>query len=256
MPMLAMAYVLSGERKYLDSRPGLGTGLVRLPDLGTGSHRRHGPCRRAPTVRPGHRLRLVLCRPGRSGPADDPRDASSAAARPCSRPAPPARPGGGGPICRTISGSTPAGCRSPGWPCSTKSTTPTCGSASASTSSAAAMAALGPDGASHEGVGYWEYGVEYLLKFMHLARQLLGVDLYDHHVVAQHGPLSALSRPAARRVDPRQLHRRHRRLSPRTLVRARLPAARAGPGVSRPSRPVAGRTRSTTPTWLPPVRPG
>ena len=38
--------------------------------------------------------------------------------------------------------------------------------------------ALGPDGASHEGVGYWEYGVEYLLKFMHLARELLGVDLY------------------------------------------------------------------------------
>ena len=40
------------------------------------------------------------------------------------------------------------------------------------------MAALGPDGASHEGVGYWEYGVEYMLKFMDLARQLLDVDLY------------------------------------------------------------------------------
>jgi len=40
--------------------------------------------------------------------------------------------------------------------------------------------ALGPDGASHEGVGYWEYGVEYLLKFMWLARDLLGVSLYDH----------------------------------------------------------------------------
>ncbi|MDH7568650.1 MAG: heparinase II/III family protein, partial [Armatimonadota bacterium] len=36
------------------------------------------------------------------------------------------------------------------------------------------------DGASHEGVGYWEYGVEYLLKFMYLARDLLGVNLYDH----------------------------------------------------------------------------
>ncbi|MBN1420297.1 MAG: DUF4962 domain-containing protein [Planctomycetes bacterium] len=41
------------------------------------------------------------------------------------------------------------------------------------------MDALGPDGASHEGVGYWEYGVEYLLKFMDLARRCLGVDLYD-----------------------------------------------------------------------------
>ncbi len=43
------------------------------------------------------------------------------------------------------------------------------------------MEALGTDGASHEGVGYWEYGVEYMLKFMGLARQLVGVDLYDHN---------------------------------------------------------------------------
>ncbi|MCY3023596.1 MAG: DUF4962 domain-containing protein, partial [Planctomycetota bacterium] len=42
------------------------------------------------------------------------------------------------------------------------------------------MDALGSDGASHEGVGYWEYGVEYLLKFMYLARELLSVDLYGH----------------------------------------------------------------------------
>jgi hypothetical protein len=41
------------------------------------------------------------------------------------------------------------------------------------------MEALGPDGASHEGVGYWGYGVEYMLKFMVLARELLGVDLFD-----------------------------------------------------------------------------
>jgi hypothetical protein len=40
------------------------------------------------------------------------------------------------------------------------------------------MDALGSDGASHEGVGYWEYGVEYLLKFMDLARTNLDVDLY------------------------------------------------------------------------------
>ncbi len=42
------------------------------------------------------------------------------------------------------------------------------------------MAALGDDGASHEGVGYWQYGAEYLLKFMFLARQLLGEDMFDH----------------------------------------------------------------------------
>jgi hypothetical protein len=40
------------------------------------------------------------------------------------------------------------------------------------------MAALGSDGASHEGVGYWEYGVEYLLKYMSLARSQLGHDFY------------------------------------------------------------------------------
>ncbi|HVF09415.1 MAG TPA: DUF4962 domain-containing protein, partial [Abditibacteriaceae bacterium] len=42
------------------------------------------------------------------------------------------------------------------------------------------MTALGPDGASHEGMAYWGVGVEYLLKFMHLARDLLGVNLYNH----------------------------------------------------------------------------
>ncbi len=39
------------------------------------------------------------------------------------------------------------------------------------------MDALGPDGASHEGVGYWQYGVEYMMKFLHLSGQLLGVDI-------------------------------------------------------------------------------
>ena len=42
------------------------------------------------------------------------------------------------------------------------------------------MNALGPDGASHEGIGYWEYGTEHMLKFMTLAKDLLGVDFYDH----------------------------------------------------------------------------
>jgi len=41
------------------------------------------------------------------------------------------------------------------------------------------MSALGSDGASHEGLGYWEYGVEYLLKFMDLARTLLDVNLHE-----------------------------------------------------------------------------
>jgi len=41
------------------------------------------------------------------------------------------------------------------------------------------MDSLGPDGASHEGVGYWEYGAEYMAKFLWLARDLLGIDFFD-----------------------------------------------------------------------------
>ena len=39
--------------------------------------------------------------------------------------------------------------------------------------------ALGSDGASHEGVGYWTYGVEYLLKYWALSADLLGEDLHS-----------------------------------------------------------------------------
>jgi len=35
-------------------------------------------------------------------------------------------------------------------------------------------AALGPDGASHEGSGYWSYGVEFMLKYWHLAADAFG----------------------------------------------------------------------------------
>jgi hypothetical protein len=39
------------------------------------------------------------------------------------------------------------------------------------------MECLGDDGASHEGAGYWQYGVEYMLKFLHLSGQLLDADI-------------------------------------------------------------------------------
>jgi len=48
------------------------------------------------------------------------------------------------------------------------------------------MKSLGPDGASHEGVPYWTYGVEYLLKFMDLARSSLGEDLFANNAWFQH----------------------------------------------------------------------
>ncbi len=39
---------------------------------------------------------------------------------------------------------------------------------------------LGPDGASHEGINYWSYGMEHLLKSMHLLRDFGFENLYDH----------------------------------------------------------------------------
>lgn len=48
------------------------------------------------------------------------------------------------------------------------------------------MESLGDDGASHEGVPYWSYGVEYLLKFMDLARGLLGEDLFSGNAWFEH----------------------------------------------------------------------
>jgi len=37
---------------------------------------------------------------------------------------------------------------------------------------------LPPDGANHEGIPYWEYAIEYLMKFMDLSKQLLGEDFF------------------------------------------------------------------------------
>lgn len=39
---------------------------------------------------------------------------------------------------------------------------------------------LGDDGASHEGVGYWQYGVEWLMNYMDISRQYFGVDYYTN----------------------------------------------------------------------------
>jgi len=43
------------------------------------------------------------------------------------------------------------------------------------------ITSLEPDGACHEGIPYGEYGMEYLLKFMDLSRQLLGEDLFSNN---------------------------------------------------------------------------
>src|SRR5208282_4716340 len=66
------------------------------------------------------------------------------------------------------------------------------------------MAALGSDGASHEGVGYWEYGVENMLKFMDLARTRLDVNLYTNEWwrnTARYAQYLSLPRHAWTRAD-------------------------------------------------------
>ena len=37
---------------------------------------------------------------------------------------------------------------------------------------------VGDDGASHEGYGYWEYGAEYIMRYLELVKTCLGIDLY------------------------------------------------------------------------------
>ncbi|MEI6168718.1 MAG: DUF4962 domain-containing protein [bacterium] len=55
---------------------------------------------------------------------------------------------------------------------------------------------VGVDGASQEGYGYWEYGTEAMMRYMELAHDLLGINLYESRGVAHPGlelaPLSAL----------------------------------------------------------------
>jgi hypothetical protein len=65
------------------------------------------------------------------------------------------------------------------------------------------MLLLASDGASQEGVGYWEYGIEYLLKLMHLSRKLLGDDYYGHpwfRQTAQYALHMSVPRVSWRRV--------------------------------------------------------
>ncbi len=52
----------------------------------------------------------------------------------------------------------------------------------------------GDDGASHEGYGYWEYGAEYIMRYLELSRSCLGIDLYHD---ADGKPHPWLSRNAA-----------------------------------------------------------
>ena len=180
MPLLAMAYVLTGEKQYLDAarRWALascgyktwGLGRIDGMDLAAG-HQLFGLaivydwCYRDLDEAARRQIRETLVKTDR---------------RPCSRRRRRARPGGIGPICRTISGSTSRAWRPRGLALFDEVDDAACWIGLPLDKFRRTMAALGPDGASHEGVGYWEYGVEYMLKFMDLARQRLDVDLYGY----------------------------------------------------------------------------
>jgi len=58
------------------------------------------------------------------------------------------------------------------------------------------LATVGDDGASHEGYGYWEYGAEYIVRYMEMSNDLLGINLYQSgnsdHLWLKNSPLYAL----------------------------------------------------------------
>jgi hypothetical protein len=80
------------------------------------------------------------------------------------------------------------------------------------------MAGLGPDGVSHEGVGYWEYGAEYMLKFMDLARSRLDVNLYTNEPLWEEPPGAVATLDAS---HPRQHLRMVSRLVSSAPARSR-----------------------------------
>ncbi|MBT4817279.1 MAG: DUF4962 domain-containing protein, partial [Lentisphaerae bacterium] len=65
------------------------------------------------------------------------------------------------------------------------------------------LEALGDDGASHEGYGYWEYGAEYIMRYLELADTCLGIDLYHDSSGVPHPWLSRNSAYALYLALPR-----------------------------------------------------
>ena len=102
------------------------------------------------------------------------------------------------------------------------------------------MEALGQDGASHEGVGYWEYGAEYMLKFMHLAKDLLGVDLYESVLKARSTRFESMDH----QVNHRQFNHGFTTDRQRLIVFAQSPVL-AQPRKGPFDHPPAGQDRKT-----------
>lgn len=63
----------------------------------------------------------------------------------------------------------------------------------------------GDDGASHEGYGYWEYGAEYIMRYLELSRSCLGIDLYHDADGQPHPWLSRNPAYALYLADPRAM---------------------------------------------------
>jgi len=222
-------------------RPGVGPGLLRVRDVGPRPHRRHGPRRGAPTLRPGHRVRLVLPGLGRGGPSDDPRHA-----RPPRRgdvrgrrhrpgvvatlvsPEPSVgrrvRPGRGGPGgLRRDGRGRPVGRPGPG--------------------------EVSPDHRRPRPRRRQPRGRRLLAVRRRVPPEVHAPRARPARrrparpsVVAEHGRLRPVPDSAPRGVDAAELHRRPGRLPTRELVRAGLPAPPACGRVPGPLRPVARPT--------------
>ena len=178
MPYLAMAYRLTGQTKYLEAAEALGPGLVQLSAVGHRRQEQHRPGGRSSAVRPGPGLRLVLSRPGQAHARSNPQhhrlarhghvpnggQGRSLVAQPVHAKSPMGeylRPGAAG---LAVFDEADNALLWVGMATQKLQTT---------------MNVLGPDGAGHEGTGYWEYGVEHMLKLMQLADDLLHIDFHD-----------------------------------------------------------------------------
>jgi hypothetical protein len=78
LPLVAMAYVVTGEKPYLEAARQWALASCNYKTWSLGADRRYGPGGRSSALRAGARLRLVQPRPGRRSPADHPPDADQA----------------------------------------------------------------------------------------------------------------------------------------------------------------------------------
>ena len=179
MPHLAMAYLMTGDKQYLDAAQAVGVGLLRLPHLGLRPLRRHGSGDGA-SASSAWRSSTTGAIATSTKPAGSASGRlSSSVPRPCSRRRPPAIPTGTAPTCRIISGSTSAAWAPPASLFSTRTSRLACGSVWPWTSSGARWRRSAPTAPAMKGSAIGSTGPSTCSSSCTLADELLSVDLYD-----------------------------------------------------------------------------